>query len=247
MTELDSFDPLRSSAPLIIYIDFKSPYAFVAKDPTYALSTTLGIEVDWRPLTLDIPSYLGSARLDKTGRVVESHRTPEQWTGVKYAYKDGRRYADLQGYRLRGTEKIWDTSLAHIALWWVKAQGPRLLRSFCDDVYERFWRRELDLEDMDVVEAAIARAGAGIDGFRDYAGGPGRVEHDSMQERIFEAGIFCVPCFIVEEELFFGREHLPMIRWVLEGRRGPQPDIAYQRLQESPQESPQERLPEESP
>ena len=66
--DLSDFDPLLSDAPLIVYIDYKSPYAFIAKDPTYAIADQLGIEVDWRPLTLDIPSYLGSARLDEKAR-----------------------------------------------------------------------------------------------------------------------------------------------------------------------------------
>ena len=57
------FDPLASHAPLIVYVDHKSPYAYLAVEPTYALGEELGIEIDWRPLTLDIPSYLGSARL----------------------------------------------------------------------------------------------------------------------------------------------------------------------------------------
>jgi hypothetical protein len=32
-------------------------------EPTYALEDELGIEIDWWPFTLDIGSYLGSARL----------------------------------------------------------------------------------------------------------------------------------------------------------------------------------------
>ena len=93
--QLSDFDPLASDAPLIVYIDFKSPYAFIAKDPTYAIEDQLGIEIDWRPLTLDIPSFLGSARLDAKDKVVEQNRTPEQWQGVRYAYRDARRYARL--------------------------------------------------------------------------------------------------------------------------------------------------------
>ena len=76
------FDPLASPAPLIVYIDYKSPYAYLAKDPTYAIEDQLGVEIDWRPLTLDIPSYLGSARLDERGGVVESRRTAGQWSRV---------------------------------------------------------------------------------------------------------------------------------------------------------------------
>jgi 2-hydroxychromene-2-carboxylate isomerase len=227
---METFDPLRSKRPLIVYIDYKSPYAFIAKDATYRLGEVLGIDIDWRPLTLDISSYLGSARLDRRGKVAESQRTPEQWTAVKYAYRDTRRYADLMGYTLRGTVKIWDTSLAHIGMLWAKAQGSRVLRGYTDRLYERFWRRDLDAEDPAVVSAVLQEAGAELDGFEEYRHGEGRVLHDSMQAAIFEAGIFGVPSYVVDGELFFGREHLPMVRWLLEGKPGPAPDVGYDRI-----------------
>ena len=57
--------PLESDAPLIVFIDVKSPYAFIALKPTLALEAELGVAFDWRPLTLNIPSYLGSAEKKK--------------------------------------------------------------------------------------------------------------------------------------------------------------------------------------
>jgi len=230
---MDPFDPMRPEPgrQLVVYLDVKSPYAFIAKDPTRALAHALGVAVDWRPLTLDIPSYLGSARLDSSGRVAESRRTPAQWTGVRYAYRDARRYARLQGYALRGTEKIWDTSLVHIAFLEAKRAGDDVLERFLDDVYEPFWRRELDVEDPAVVGACLERAGADATGFADRSRGPGRAEHDSMQAAIFGAGIFGVPSYVVDGELYFGRENLPSVRWVLEGRRGPRPDVSLARLE----------------
>ena len=228
---LAGFDPLASHAPLIVYIDYKSPYAFIAKDPTYAIEDQLGIEIDWRPLTLDIPSFLGSARLDARDKVVEQNRTPEQWRGVRHAYRDARRYARLAGYMLRGTVKIWDTSLVHIAMMWAKRQGNDVLRRYTDITYERFWRRELDAEDAAVVTGVLAEAGADVAGFEDFHTGPGRAEHDAMQAAIFDAGIYGVPGYVVEGEYFFGREHLPMVRWMLTGREGPAPDVAYRRFE----------------
>jgi 2-hydroxychromene-2-carboxylate isomerase len=222
-----AFDPLRSDHPLILYIDFKSPYAYLAKDPAYALEDDLGIEIDWRPLTLDIPSYLGSARLDARGKVAESNRTPQQWSGVKYAYRDARRYASLRGLTIRGTTKIWDSSLAGIGMQWAKLQGRKILRSYIDRVYDPFWKRELDIEDPAVIERVLAEAGADLEGFAAYHTGAGRADNDRIQAQIFEAGVFGVPSFIVDGELFFGREHLPRIRWLLTGRVGPAPDIAY--------------------
>lgn len=221
------FDPYTSQAELIVYVDIKSPYAFVARDPTRALGRQLGIRVDWRPLTLDIPSYLGSAKLDDAGKVEKSDRSPEQWTAVRYAYRDARRYAGLLGYTLRGTVKIWDTSLAHIGMFWAKAQGDEVLQSYLDLFYPRFWRRELDAEDPAVVSRVLEEAGADRSGFDDYHAGDGRARHDSEQAAIFDAGIFGVPSYVVDGELYFGREHLPRVRWILEGRRGDPPDVGY--------------------
>jgi len=87
------------------YIDFKSPYAFIAKDATYQLEQDFDLEIDWYPLTLNIGSYLGTAKKDDSGKVTESSRSPRQWLAVKYAYKDARRYAELRGLTLKGTQK----------------------------------------------------------------------------------------------------------------------------------------------
>jgi len=225
--EPQPFDPLASDRPLVVYIDYKSPYAYVAKDPTYRLEADFGIEIDWRPLTLDIPSYLGSARLDEKGKVAESNRSAAQWSTVKYAYHDARRYARLAGLVLRGTTKIWDSSLAAIGMLWAKQHGSGVLKAYTDRVYEAFWKRELDIEDVQVVRRELSAAGAEVGGFEEYLAGSGRRLHDAMQTRIFEAGIFGVPSYVVDGELYFGREHLPRIRWILGGRRGPAPDVAY--------------------
>jgi 2-hydroxychromene-2-carboxylate isomerase len=224
------FQPLASSAPLIVYIDYKSPYAYLAKDPTYAIEDELGVEVDWRPFTLDIPSYLGSARLDQQGRVMESQRTERQWRVVRYSYGDVRRYGSRRRLIVRGTTKIWNSSLAAIGMLWAKEQGRALLRRYSGLVYERFWKRELDIEDLAVIEAVLHEAGAQTSGFRDYAAGEGRILHDNIQQAAFDAGIFGVPTYLVGGEVFFGREHLPRIRWMLSSRTGAAPDVAYEHL-----------------
>ncbi len=70
-----------------VYIDYKSPYAYLAKDLVYELARDFAVRVDWLPYVLDIPSFLGSARLDDNGRVVEESRNAHQWRRVKYSYR----------------------------------------------------------------------------------------------------------------------------------------------------------------
>jgi len=221
------FNPAVSVSPLIVYFDIKSPYAFVAKDPTYALADELGIDIDWRPLTLDIPSYLGSARLDKSGKVATSNRTAEQWGGVRYAYMDARRYASAWGYGLRGTEKIWDTSLVHIGFSWVKRRAPEQVRTFLDLAYPRFWLRDLDVENLQVVTALIESCGVSSAGFEEWAAGDGRNLHDAEQAAIFARGIYGVPGYIHKGDYYFGREHLPHVRQLLLGNAAGRVDTGY--------------------
>lgn len=221
-------DALTSASPLIIYVDVKSPYAFVAIGPTLALEKELGLVFDWRPLTLDIPSYLGSAT-KKDGQVVQSTgRSERLWRAIRHAYFDSRRYAERQGLMLKGTEKIWDSSIANMAILWAAQQNRPLLSRYLRGVFEPFWRRELDIEDISVVEACLADAGITTKGFRDFAAKDGRQLHDRLQAKLHPCGIFGVPTYVLDGEVFFGREHLPLIRWSLSGRRGPAPDIAYE-------------------
>ena len=211
---------------LEIYIDFKSPYAYIAKDAGYALEEKYGIEIDWYPLTLNIQSYLGSAK-KQAGKVVESKRSSTQWLAVKYAYKDARRYASLRNLVLKGTEKIWDSSYAGIGLLWAKKQGREVLKQYIDGVFERFWKRELDIEDFTVIEKQLKLAGVDTKGFEEFVSGKGRVDYDLLQDEILEKGYFGVPTYVIDNEVYFGREHLPRVRWHLEGGEGAYPDIAY--------------------
>jgi 2-hydroxychromene-2-carboxylate isomerase len=219
--------PLQSDAPLIVYVDVKSPYAYLAIEPIIGLGRELGISIDWRPLTLNIPSYLGSARTDKSGNVVQAERTPAQWNAVRYAYRDAKRHARSRGITLYGTQKIWDSSLAGIALLWARAIGQSAAEAWLTTVYPPFWKRELDIEDPAVIAATLTDAGLPAQGFMDYLSGEGRRIHDALQASLHPAGIFGVPTCIVADEIFFGREHLPAVRWLLTGRQGPAPDVAY--------------------
>jgi 2-hydroxychromene-2-carboxylate isomerase len=215
---------------LTIYIDFKSPYAYLAVEPTRHLARELGISINWQPIVLDIPSYMGSATLDKSGAVARQSRSETQWGWVKYTYYDCRRYANLRGMTVRGTVKIWDTNLAAIGMLWAGQQGEEILQRYVDLVYVPFWKRELDVESIDVVQATLDAAGATVEGFDAFAGGEGAEQNRQIQESAFERGIFGVPSYTLGDDIYFGREHLPHIRWRLQGCRGPAPDIAYELL-----------------
>ena len=212
---------------LTLYLDIKSPYAYLAKDPAKQLERDFDIEIDWCPLTLDIPSFLGSAKVNEKRDVVEENRTPRQWQAVRYAYYDVKRYARLRETLIYGPRKVWDTSLAHLGWLFAKQQSKSTMIRYLDDVFERFWMREFDPESIEDVESALADAGCSPSQFASFASDEGPAALRVLDEKRLKHGAFGVPSFVLDGELFFGREHLPMIRWILGGRNDPAPDIEY--------------------
>ena len=116
------------------------------------------MQLDWLPYILDIPAYLGSAKVDAEGRVLEQDRNAHQWRRVKYSYMDVRREANRVGLTIRGTQKIWNSSLAGIGLLYAKRHG--VFRAYNDEVFERFWKHELDIENPAALADVLKRAGA---------------------------------------------------------------------------------------
>lgn len=197
-----------------IYTDYKSPYAYLAKDLAYELEHDFSVHLEWLPYILDIPGYLGSARIDTEGKVVDETRNAHQWRRVRYSYMDCRRQANKRGLVIRGTQKIWDSSLAAAGMLYAKRGGGEVFRRYNDRVFERFWKRELDVEDVAVIAAVLTEAGANGAAFPSHAQSC-RDEVAAISRAAEAAGVFGVPTFVVDGELFWGREHLPEIREML--------------------------------
>ncbi len=190
---------------LRIYIDFKSPYAYLAKNPAYALEREFGVEFRWLPYVLRIPEFLGT---------VEG-RNPHQWRRVRYSYMDARRLANRRGLTVRGPQKIFDSALVSIAM--IYAQRRGVARRFMDLAFERFWKRELDIESLAAVNAVLADSGADPAAFGEFASGEGRAELDRICRDAEELGVFGVPTFAIDGEIFWGGDRLWMAREKLAG------------------------------
>lgn len=115
---------------------------------------------------------------------------------------------------IRGTPKIWDSSLANIGLLYAKQHGA--LRAYHDRAFESFWQRQLDIEDLSVLSALLTECGTDGAAFPAYARQQGRRQLLQMQLEAEDYGVFGVPSFVLDEgSLYWGREHLPRIKQLL--------------------------------
>ena len=195
---------------VIHYFDYKSPYAFLAQAPSFELAQDTGVNIEWRPYTLQIEKYLGQAELDASGQDTRGTRNDHQWRRVRYSYMDCRREANRRGLTIRGPRKIFDSSIAHVGFLFVQERGD--FRPFHMAVFERFWRRELDIENVAVLRALVTEFGFDGADFVDYLEGVGRNRYERLQHEAEEAGVFGVPSYVIDGELFWGLERLARVR-----------------------------------
>ncbi len=192
------------------YFDYKSPYAYLAQEESFRLASEFGVDMEWIPYTLDVPSYLGSAEVDDSGNVLREDRNAHQWRRIRYAYMDCRREATRRGLVIRGPRKIFDSSIAHIGMLFARERGD--FRLYHARVYERFWKRDLDIESPKAIGRTLAECGVDASGFLTYLSGEGRREHDRIRAAAEEIGVFGVPSYVVDGELFWGNERIGQVR-----------------------------------
>ncbi|MBV1932727.1 MAG: DsbA family protein [Porticoccaceae bacterium] len=195
---------------VIHYFDYKSPYAYLAQEQAYRLHTDTHQSVEWLPYILDIPSFMGAAELDSSGQDSLHLRNDHQWRRVRYSYMDCRREANRRGLTIRGPQKIFDSSIAHIGFLYAQHQGD--FRPYHQLVFEKFWQRQLNIEDPAVIISVLEQSGIPAQDFMEYLSEAGPRELTEIQQHAEAKGVFGVPSYLVGDELFWGAEHISQVR-----------------------------------
>ena len=178
-----------------MYSDYKSPYAYLAYDPAFALENRFRIRLRWIPFQLRIKG--------KGERSLYSEHK------ARYSYLDARRWAKPRGLTIRGPLKVYDTTPALIGGLFAEQQG-RLL-DYSRKVYEAFFKRELEADDPNAVASMIESLDMSADDYRKYLSGEGALAYQRAQDEAAADHVFGVPLFIFEKEPFWGHDRLPIL------------------------------------
>jgi 2-hydroxychromene-2-carboxylate isomerase len=184
-----------ATAEVKMYSDYKSPFAYLAFDPAFALERRYRVRVRWIPFQLRIK-----------GR---GERSIYSEYKARYSYLDARRWAAARGLTIRGPLKVYDTTPALIGGLFAEAEG-RLI-DYSRKVYELFFRRELEADQPEAIAAVIESLGMSADKFREYLAGAGPRALKRAQDEAAADHVFGVPLFIFEGEPFWGHDRLPVL------------------------------------
>lgn len=179
-----------------IYIDFKSPAALLAMEPTLALSEKLGLRFEYLPFRTSqfpIPEEKPEETRGETHRRVRAIARRNTY----------QKYAAIQGTDLKFPNEPGETDLALAALLYVQPSPDKFIKA----AFSAYWSEGQDLNDRDLVHRLLSAEGFGAD---KYLG-----ELEQIYQEAEEIGIIDAPTYVVDGQIFLGREHLPWIETLL--------------------------------
>lgn len=212
-----SFASRLDAFRMSVLLDLQDPFSYLALGPAIAFARSMALDVDWLPLRappLKPPSPPGPQ--DDRGTRHRRYRA-EAWV------REIRTYADAQGLVIRDPHRRGDADAARLGWLWVREHRPEGLPLFLTELFRAYWALELDAESGREIASRVEAAGCDGAGFLEWARLEGPSVDSALQADLRERGLLRVPAYVIDGEVFYGRQHLPMIRWLLEGRSGRPP------------------------
>ena len=206
--------PFVPRARLTVLIDFKSTHAYLAKDATLALEAATGIDTQWLPLTVTHPLNGDDARRESSA--ASDRGTRHRRIRARYYEQDLRRYVAWRGLPVTDVYPDCDSTPSGLGLLWL-ADAQTVVRSrYVNLMFDRYFGKALDL---DRVRGAVSEAGGDGAAFATFAQGEGPIRFAQLQASLRAAGYGTSPTYVLDGEQFQGRQHLPLLRRLVQGRR----------------------------
>ena len=181
---------------LKLYFDYKSPFAYLAVQPAFELPQRYAVDLQWIPFLL---------RLKGKGERSQY----SEWK-ARYSYMDARRWANRRGgFPIKGPLKIYDSTPSLIGGLYAQREG--FFRKYTEEVFSRFFRRELEIDLSDEVAKVIEEIDGSGDRYRLYLAGDGARELEAAIAQAHEDHIFGVPIFVFRGEQFWGHDRIPLL------------------------------------
>lgn len=208
---------------LTVYIDFKSPDAYLALDPTLALQLATGVQIDWLPFSTELTQDSSHQSRPATDDGFEDFKLRRQRVKDNYTLKNKVRYAQLLDLSEEDIHRSCDSTMASMGLLWLKDDSQTLVVKYIRGVFEMFFRAHRNIGSFQVVNDVINAIGADTWGFDRFVANEGRRMFEKIQQQVSELGLYATPAYVFKGERFQGREHIPLIKWYLSGRKGAPP------------------------
>jgi 2-hydroxychromene-2-carboxylate isomerase len=192
------------------YYDFRSPYAYFANHRISSRSFVPPIPVgwQWRPVSIDVLLNLQAGR-DPWAAYSDPLSAPKR----AHLLADVRRSAAFYEAPLRAPKPPRPNSIP--ALCTATLLHPEAHEVFRNAVFDALWQQQRDIADPDLLADCLVCANSDPALAARALAPEARDALVAETARAYADGVFGVPTFVCNAEIFFGNDRLEMLAWRL--------------------------------
>lgn len=180
--------------PVFVYFHFRSPYCYLAAKTLWAVLDEFHTRLEWRPLG----GWHG--------------RSPPERAKVKVpiSRQDVARHCRRMGIPFVPPPVSTDATLAGVGSLYAERAG--LLRPYVVEMTRAAWGAGLDIGLAEVRRAVVSDLGLDVAEYEDFVRDPAALaELDRHWEEGQQKGIFGVPSFVIDDQIFWGNDRLDFV------------------------------------
>jgi 2-hydroxychromene-2-carboxylate isomerase len=187
---------------VLFYFDFGSPNAYLSHRVIPAIEARTGAVFDYVPILLG-----GLFKMT-------NNRSPAQAFGAvknKLAYeaRETERFVARHGLSAYRMNPHFPVNTLKIMRGAVASQREGMFEAYVEAVFRAMWEQGLKMDDVEVIGATLEAAGLDAPSIMARAEDPDvKQELIANTEAAFGAGAFGSPSFLLDDELYFGKERL---------------------------------------
>ena len=195
------------------FFDISSPWTYLAFTNVQPMAAELGATIRWKPF------MVGGVFNTVNPTVYESRRTP---VPSKQAYlgKSLADWARWTGVQIKFPPTVFPVNSVKLMRGCLVLDGTGQLPAFAKAGFEAYWRDDLDIAQDAVVCEVCQRACVDADALL-AAIGTQEIKDQlrANTEELIARGGFGTPTIFLGDDMYFGNDHLPLVRAALERAR----------------------------
>lgn len=208
-----------NSNTLTVCIDFKNPEAYLAWAPTCALARKQNIAINWLPFVGPHPKIPETPQANQKPNRGTLHRHMR----FEYRQQNIMRYSAKLGLTREALNRKINSEPAALGLLWCQQISNTCTIRYIETMFTACWQQKLDIADPALIQNAIESANAKVEHFAPWVRDSGSSELADLHHELKQQGVFDSPFYLLQGESFLGRQHLPMIEWMLSNKQGIKP------------------------
>ena len=202
---------------LTLCIDFSSLPGYVALLGARQLVDECQLELNWIPVIKLTSRSPGKIQADDP---LAEYKTRRARARKMFSDREMERDCALLGISPEAGQTQYDHTYAACGLLLLREADATAQQywQYVEAIYSAAFRDQHPIDNANKVAELLESSGFGSSEIGNMP-----IVLKDMQEELLEAGVFDSPTFIYEGERFLGRQHLPLLTWMVKGRHGSPP------------------------